>query len=107
MNHIQCLENLQYEETALSWFEQGGLGAGAARVLAMLKDLKSIQVCRDFYREVLKLSAAGGSCYHGILDIELNEQGSWRLPDPQIKALFEVCLAELVLLLSSFGMTLE
>ena len=68
---------------------QGGLGDAAATLTNLLKDFKGLEACRSFYRALLKLAAPGGSFFHGILEIELNEQAS-RLPDSKIKAIFEV-----------------
>ena len=68
---------------------QGGLGQAAATVVHLLKELNGVEACRQFYRDLLKLPAAGGSFFHGILDIELDEQTD-RLPNSKLKAIFEV-----------------
>ncbi len=65
------------------------MGQAAATAIRLIKELNGLDACREFYRALLKLPAAGGSCFHGILDIELDEQAN-TLPDNKMKAIFEV-----------------
>ena len=68
---------------------QGGLGQAAATVAHLLNDFNGLEACRHFYGTLLKLPAAGGSFFHGILGIELSQQTD-RLPDSKLKVIFEV-----------------
>ena len=69
---------------------QGGNGAAAAEAVQLVKGEEGIEAARSLYRALLKLPPAGGSLYHCILDMELDESSQQPLPPAKLKPIFEV-----------------
>ena len=55
-----------------------------------MKEEEGIEAARFLYRALLKLLPAGGSLYHRILDLELDESSQQPLPSAKLKPVFEV-----------------